>query len=291
MNVNRISTASCVAFALASACTLAFSQVGGPPGMQRPSSGSKIVPGSESGWGASKQSAEELAAKTDQAMSWLKGFGLRTEVDYKDANIGGRSSGMTEIETKNRFHYEYPVAVPSKLPKGVPTTIFTKMNAIADGKQMCYLSASFGRKLVGPVATAQLPDSGRLSDWPRDFPKLLVSAFRGGKPFGKLIASARAAGNMTITVGERQFDFQGRIMHQRRIVILKKVKADITFGVEIMIDVSQYLPLKIAAVVERSKTDRIESIWSGSWGRPRSGKFDPKEFQIPGATKPLAGKN
>src|SRR5580700_4480267 len=108
MNVNRISMAVCGAFTLATALALPSSQLSPPQRSNRPPigngrGGSTYLPGPNQDWKPSKLSALVFATKTDQAMSWLKVYGLSTDVFYKDPYIGGKSTCTSEFESMNRF--------------------------------------------------------------------------------------------------------------------------------------------------------------------------------------------
>lgn len=247
-----------------------------------------VVPGEGLHWTPSKQSAAELAAKTDQAMGWLKGWGLFDTFSFKDQYIVGKSSCRTEIVSPTRFHIEYATAGVQPANSGHVGTVLAKVIVFADGKQMAFQSSLFGLRDRQPVATAKLPDSCDLSIWPKEFPKLLKSAFKGGKPFSRLVAAAQASGNLRIKVDERQFDFKGQILHQRRLTILKKTKSATPLGIEVVIDASQYLPVTIGAQSGSSKADRIESTWTGTWGQPKGGRFDPRDFEVPKILKTVS---
>jgi len=290
MDVNRFFFVAGAVVAGVFCSALSFSQLTPPIGQRRPvapkTRGSVFVPGVSASWINSSMSPETLAAKTDQALSWTKGEGVASLVEFQDKNVRGTTKCVTEIEGPTRFRLEYPVSAPDPSPKPNKGTLFSKMIQVADGSRMAYQSAEFGLKTPQPLSSASLMDGCALDQWPKHFPQLMYSPIRGGKPFTKLVASARALGNsVKITVLERKFDFKGMILHQARMTIVRK-NSGAPLGIDLIIDLSQFRPLSIAAQGGPSKSDMVTSSWTGTWGRPKSGKFSPSDFIIPKATKP-----
>jgi hypothetical protein len=251
-----------------------------------PFAGGSVVPGSSQGWGRCSQTAQSLAAQTDQALGWGKGWAAMTLVNYKDKDIVGRSSCKTEIESPTRFHIEYPISYAEKSPTSGLHSAFSKVNVIADGSKMAYLSTAAGLSEPQSVGTAKLPSSCPLAQWPRTYPALVFSPIRGGKPFSNLVTAARNGGsNIKITVEERRFDYKGQILHQKRLTVQTKNSAAAPLLIQIVIDASLELPVTITAMGGTPKKDQVQSSWSSTWVKPRSGKFPAADFVVPVASR------
>ena len=239
-------------------------------------------PGASEGWGPCAEKPEALAADVDKAIGWLKNEQAGVSYNYIDKDGHGRSLCAILIKDSNTFRIEIPVLVTEDVKgKGSETSI-TKVTQIADGKRFVLFSSKKGFSSSEPLATAKVPSSTTITKWPIDFPSLIFSAVHGGKPLESLIAAARSAG-LTMKIGERRYDYKGYIVHQKQLTVEKKSSAGGVLAIQILIDASQNLPVKIDGTVGPSLKAARAVKWSAAWGRPRSGKLNPAAFIVPKA--------
>lgn len=271
--------------------SIAFGVQGAKRGVQRNlfnpqtshAGGPSMVPGAAEGWKPCAQTAEALAANVDHAINWLKNEAAVVQMSYVDESGNhGMSHRTVQIKSSRVFRLEFPSMDFAPTGKHSNATVISAITAIADGTNLAYLNIDRGSKKIEPIATAKLAYSVPLGEWPTQFPRLVLSAVDGGKPFEALVAGARSsAAKVSMAVEERRFDFKGEMLHQERLTIQSKNPKSAPILFQAVFDASRYLPNTIVGITGPIAKPVRAVFWSAAWGRVTPDKFKKDAFIIP----------
>jgi hypothetical protein len=228
------------------------------------------------GWLPSSMKPIDLAMKTDQEMGWLKGAMAKVSVEVEEPSGHGSSLCKVVIKDGSKFNIEYPALSNIKYHE------VSKESAIADGTKLGWFAVGKGIFKEGSLASSKYPDNVPLAEWPYKFPKLLFSSVHGGHPFQALVQSATRPGSgMKVTLQERSFDYKGKIVRQKLLLIRKQHDAGTPLTIEVIFDYDHLLPVSIATALGISGKKPMQVQWNAGWGFPPADVMDKENYEIP----------
>jgi len=233
-----------------------------------------------SGWSASTQTPEQMAAAADAALRQLKD----ATADYGSMLVEpdgsrARSEGKVWIATPTRFRIEYPfmLRTPRDIDKrilvanGTDVAMNARPDTVVDGKIVTDGRNSWVKRTKAGQQGAWAV-SGVIPRWHLQAPQhILLGVGTNAKPFSRLVAEARKAG-FTLSAQTRK---TGSVSLER--IVMRKPKHEL----EVIFDARTKVPLTSRTILDPKTPKVLQSVWSMKWNLTPGKRFEAKLFALP----------